>query len=77
MRPKVNSNQFEVSDRFEKLFRLHDFAAATFQTVVRFYCTYANDLGAIISDNQNKQESATTHNCMKAREIYKNIKWNI
>ena len=56
MRPEVNLNRFEVSNRFEKLFCLHDdFAAATFQTVVRFYCTCANDLGAIISDDQNKQ----------------------
>ena len=56
MRPEVNSNRFEISKRFEKSFRLHDdFAAATFQTEVRFYCTCANDLGAIISDNQNKQ----------------------
>ena len=29
MRPEVNSNQFEVSNRFENLFRLHgDFTAA-------------------------------------------------
>ena len=62
MRPEVNSNRFEISNPFEKSFRLHDdFAAATFQTVVRFYCTCTNDLGAIISDNQNR-ESATT--CM-------------
>ena len=50
MTPEVNSN------RFEKSFRLHDdFAAATFQTIIRFYCTCANNLDAIISDNQNKQ----------------------
>ena len=56
MRPEVNSNRFEISNHFEKSFRLYDdFAAATFQTVVRFYCTCANDLGAIIGDNQNKQ----------------------
>ena len=56
MRPEVNSNRFEISNRFEKSFRLHDdLAAATFQTVVRFYSTCANDLGAIISDNQNKR----------------------
>ena len=24
MRPEVNSNQFEMSNRFEKLFHLHD-----------------------------------------------------
>ena len=50
IRLEVNSN------RFEKSFRLHDdFAAATFQTIIRFYCTCANNLDAIISDNQNKQ----------------------
>ena len=36
MRPEVNSNRFEISNRFEMLFRLHgnlheDFTAATFQ----------------------------------------------
>ena len=40
MRPKVNSNLFEISHRFEMLFRLHDslhgdFTAATFQTMTR------------------------------------------
>ena len=30
MRPEVNSNRFEISNRFEKSFRLHgDFTAAT------------------------------------------------
>ena len=30
MRPEVNSNRLEISNRFEKLFRLHrDFTAAT------------------------------------------------
>ena len=38
MRPEVNSNQFEISNRFEMSFRLHgnlhrDFAAASFQTM--------------------------------------------
>ena len=56
VKPEMNSNWFEISNRFEKPFRLHDdFAAATFQTVVRFYYTCVNDLGAIISENQNKQ----------------------
>ena len=46
MRLKVNSN------RFGKSFRLHDdFAAATFQTVVRFYCICSNDINAIIREN--------------------------
>ena len=35
-----------------------------------------NNLGAIIIDNQNKQESTTTYDYMKAREIYNNIKQN-
>ena len=40
MRPKVSSNRFEISSSFQKMFRLHgDFTAATFQTIVRFYCT--------------------------------------
>ena len=52
MRLKVNSNRFEISNRFGKSFRLHDdFAAATFQTVVRFYCTCSNDINAIIREN--------------------------
>ena len=38
MRPEVNSNWFEISNRFEMLFHLHgnlhrDFTAATFQTM--------------------------------------------
>ena len=37
MRPAVNSDRFEISNRFEKSFRLHgDFADAAFQTIVRF-----------------------------------------
>ena len=36
MRPEVNSNRFEISNRFERLFHLHDdFTAATFQPTVR------------------------------------------
>ena len=40
MRPEVNSNRFEISNRFEMSFRLHgnlhgDFAVATFQTMAR------------------------------------------
>ena len=40
MRPEVNSNRFEVSNRSEMSFRLHDnlrgdFTAATFQTMAR------------------------------------------
>ena len=47
MRPEVNSNQFEISNRFEMSFRLHgnlhgDFTAATFQTIAKLYCTCAN-----------------------------------
>ena len=49
MRPEVNSNRFEISNRFEMLFRLHgnlhrDFTAASFQTIARPYCTCANDI---------------------------------
>ena len=45
----VSSNRFEISNRFEMLFRLHgnlhgDFTAATFQTIERHYCTCANDI---------------------------------
>ena len=44
MTSKVDSNRFEISNCFEKLFRLHAFfPAATFQTVSKFYCTSAND----------------------------------
>ena len=47
MRPEVNSNRFEISNRFEMLFHLHgnlhgDFTAATFQTIARLCCTCAN-----------------------------------
>ena len=49
MIPEVNSNRFEISNRFEMSFRLHDslhggFTAATFQTIARLYCTCANDI---------------------------------
>ena len=49
MRPEVNSNQFEISNRFEILFCLHgnlhrDFTAVSFQTIARLYCTCANDI---------------------------------
>ena len=44
MRAEVNSNRFEISNRFEKLLCLHgDITAATFQAMIRFYCTRAND----------------------------------
>ena len=48
MRPEVNSNRFEISNRFE-MFRLHgnlhgDFTAATSQTKERHYCTCPNDI---------------------------------
>ena len=59
MRPELNSKRFqksfrlhgnftaanlEISKRFQKLFRLHaDFTTATFETIVRPYCTCAND----------------------------------
>ena len=49
MKPEVNSNRFEISNRFEMLLRLHDnlhgdFTAATLQTIARPYCTCANDI---------------------------------
>ena len=48
MRPEVNSNRFEISNRYEMSFRLHgnlhgDFTAATFKTIAKPYCTCAND----------------------------------
>ena len=47
MRPEGNSNRFEISNRFEMLFRLHgnlygDFTGATSQTIRKHYCTCAN-----------------------------------
>ena len=49
MKPKVNSNRFEISNRFEMSFFLHgnlhgDFTAVTSQTIARLYCTRANDI---------------------------------
>ena len=45
IRPEVNSDRFDISNRFEMLFRLHgNFTAATFQTTARLYCTCANDI---------------------------------
>ena len=49
MRAQVNSNRFEIPNRFEMLFRLRgnlhgDFTAATFQTIAGPYCTHANDI---------------------------------
>ena len=46
MRPEVNSNRFEISNRFEMSFHLHgklygDFTAETLQT--RLYCKCANN----------------------------------
>ena len=46
---RKKSNRFEISDRFEISFRLHgnlhgDFTMATFQTILRLYCTCANDI---------------------------------
>ena len=73
MRPEVNSNRLEISNHFEKSFRLHDdFAAVSFQTVVRFYCTCANDLGAIISDNQKKK--GVSYDVWIYEKIYNNIR---
>ena len=49
MIPELNSNRFEISNRFEMSFHLHgnlhgDFTAATFQEIARLYCTCANDI---------------------------------
>ena len=49
MRPKVNSNRFEISNHFEMSFRLRgnlhgDFTAGTFQTIARPYYACANDI---------------------------------
>ena len=49
MRPEVNLNRLEISNRFEMSFRLHGnlngyFTVATFQTIARLYCTCANDI---------------------------------
>ena len=57
MRPEVNSDRFEISNRFEMLFRLHDslhgdFTAVTFQTIARLYCTVKSQNG--LSSLQDK-----------------------
>ena len=49
MRTEVNSNQFEISNRFEMLLHLQgnlhgDFTAAVSHSRARLYCTYANDI---------------------------------
>ena len=49
MRFEVNSNRFEISNRFEMSFRLHgnlheDFTATTFQKLARLCCACANDV---------------------------------
>ena len=48
MRPEMNSNRFDISNRFEMSFRLdgnlHGDFTATFQTMARLYCTCANDI---------------------------------
>ena len=42
---EMNSNRFEISNRFEMSFCLHgDFTAPSFQIVARLYCTCANDI---------------------------------
>ena len=46
MRTEVNSNQFEISNRFEMSLRLHDnlngdFTAAASHSIARLYCTCA------------------------------------
>ena len=75
MRPEVNSNQFEISNCFEKCFCLHDdFAMATFQTVVRFIAHAQMILAPLLAIIKTKRESTTTCDCMKAREIYNNIR---
>ena len=49
VRPEVNSDRFEILNHFEIAFRLYgslhwDFTAATFQTIPKLYCTWANDI---------------------------------
>ena len=49
MRPEVNSNRFEMPNRFEMSFHLHDslhgdFTAATSQTIAKLYCTCASGI---------------------------------
>ena len=44
MRNQVNLNPFEISNHFKKLFCLHgNFTVATFQAILRFSFTCAND----------------------------------
>ena len=44
MRPEVNSNPFEISNHFKKLFCLHgNFTVATSKAILRFYFICAND----------------------------------
>ena len=58
MRPEVNSNQFEISNRFEKCFCLHDnFAVATFQTVIRFIAHAQMILEPLLAIIKTNQES--------------------
>ena len=47
MRTMVNSNRFEILNRFETSFRLHvklhgDFTVGTFQTIAKLYYTCVN-----------------------------------
>ena len=75
MRPEVNSNQFEISNRFEKCFCLHDdFPVATFQTVVRFIAHAQMILAPLLATIKTKTKSTTTCDCMKAKEMYNNIR---
>ena len=49
MRTEVNSNRFEISNRFEMLLHLHgslhgDFTVVASHSIARLYCTCANDI---------------------------------
>ena len=58
MRPEVNSNQSEISNRFEKRFCLHDnFAVATFQTAIRFIAHVQMILAPLLAIIKTKRES--------------------
>ena len=62
MRPEVNSNQFEISNRFEKCFCLHDdFTVVTFQTVIRFIAHAQMILAPLLAIIKTKQESTMMH----------------
>ena len=50
------------------------FYCGNFPNCSKIYCTCANDLGAIISNNQKKARVNYDVYCMKAREIYNNIR---